>query len=237
MNGYELTRIWFDFCFENPDKINPNHTAIYCFAIEHCNRLGWKEKFGFPTDLTMETLGIKSYNTYIKYLNDLVGFGFIKMVQKSKNQYTANIIALSNNNEAPNKALDKATAKHVSKQLQSTCESNDSINKQLNHETMNHETRGSNKKSYRFSPPSKVDVENYFIEKEIAPAIAKKESEKFWNFYDSKNWMVGKNKMKNWKSAISGWINRMGDFSKPLNNLNQIATTAPKRAPKISELD
>ncbi len=49
--------------------------------------------------------------------------------------------------------------------------------------------------------------------------------------------MVGKNKMKNWKSAISGWINRMGDFSKPLNNLNQIATTAPKRAPKISELD
>ena len=34
------------------------------------------------------------------------------------------------------------------------------------------------------------------------------EAEKFWNFYDSKNWMVGKNKMKKWQSAASGWISR-----------------------------
>jgi hypothetical protein len=31
------------------------------------------------------------------------------------------------------------------------------------------------------------------------------QADKFWNFYESKNWMIGKNKMKNWKAAIKTW--------------------------------
>lgn len=131
MNSYELSRNWFDWSFENPDKINPNHSALYFFCIEHCNRLGWKEKFGLPTTMVMEAIGIKSYNTYIKTFNDLVSFGVIKLIEKSKNQYSSNIIALSNFNKAPNKALDKANIKHLTKQSESTEESNDSINKPI----------------------------------------------------------------------------------------------------------
>lgn len=29
--------------------------------------------------------------------------------------------------------------------------------------------------------------------------------ERFWHFYESKNWMIGKSKMKSWKSAIITW--------------------------------
>ena len=131
MTGYDLSRKWFDFCFENPEKIKPNHTSMYFFAIEHCNRLGWKIKFGFPTTMVIEAIGIKSYNTYINTLNDLIEFGFIKLIEKSKNQYSANIIALSNFNKASNKALDKALIKHTIKQSESTQQSIDSIIKQL----------------------------------------------------------------------------------------------------------
>lgn len=131
MNGYELSRIWFDWCFVNPDKISPNHSALYFFCIEHCNRLGWKDKFGLPTTMAMEAIGIKSYNTYKKTLTELVDFGFIKMIQLSKNQYSANIVALSNFNKAVDKALDKALIKHSTKQVKSTRQSNDSIDKQL----------------------------------------------------------------------------------------------------------
>lgn len=135
MNIYDLSRKFWDFAFENPDKIKPNHGAMYFFAIEHCNRLGWKERFGFPTVMAMEAIGIKSYNTFINTLKELVEFGFIEMIEKSKNQYSANIIALSNFNEAHNKALDKALMKHGTKQSestqQSTGESIDSINKQI----------------------------------------------------------------------------------------------------------
>ena len=34
MNGYELSRKWFDWSFENPELVSPSHTAIYFFAIE-----------------------------------------------------------------------------------------------------------------------------------------------------------------------------------------------------------
>lgn len=138
--AYELSRNWFDWSFENPDLISPNHTALYFFIIEHCNRLGWKEKFGLPTLMAKDAIGIKSYNTYIKTLNDLVNWGFIKLLEKSKNQYSANIVALSKNNKATNKALDKAMMKHVTKQLQSTGESIDSIDKPItnNNITNNH---------------------------------------------------------------------------------------------------
>ena len=126
MNGYDLSRKWFDWSFENPERINPNHTALYFFIIEHCNRLGWKEKFGLPTTMAKEAIGIRSYNTYINTLNDLVDFGFINLIEKSKNQYSSNIVALSNFDKAPDKALDKAMIKHGTKQR----ESNSSINKQ-----------------------------------------------------------------------------------------------------------
>ncbi len=130
-NIYDLSRNWFDFCFENPDKIKPNHTALYFFCIEHCNRLGWKDKFGLPTTMAKEAIGVHSYNTYISTLNDLVSFGFIKMIQKSKNQYSSNIIELSNFNKALDKALDKAFIKHDTKQSESTEQSIDSIIIQL----------------------------------------------------------------------------------------------------------
>ena len=129
--GYELSRQWFDFSFENPEKIKPIHTAIYFFACEHCNRLGGKEKFGLPSIMTMEAIGVKSHNTYMKALNDLIKWGFIILHQKSKNQYSANIIAISKYNKALYKALDKAFIKHDTKQSDSTIQSTVDIDKPI----------------------------------------------------------------------------------------------------------
>ena len=78
----------------------------------------------------MEAVGIKNWRTYSKVLNELVDFGFIKMIEISKNQYSSNIIAIVKNTKAPTKALDKALQKHSTKQGQSTV----SIDKQLNKE-------------------------------------------------------------------------------------------------------
>ena len=141
MNSYELSRKFVDFSFENPTKIKPNHYALYFFAIEHCNRLGWKKEYGLPTTMTMEAIGIRSYNTYIKTFNDLVDFGFFTLKERSKNQYSANIIELSNFNKALNKALDKAFIKHATKQSESTEQSKCSIDKPINKEQRTIEQR------------------------------------------------------------------------------------------------
>ena len=136
MNSYELSRAFIDYAFENPDKINPTHYAIYFFAIEHCNRLGWKRKFGLPSQMVMEAIGVKNWRTYIKCFNDLVEFGFIEVIEKSKNQYSSNIIAIVKNTKATTKALDKALQKHSTKQGKSIV----SIDKQINKEQLNNIT-------------------------------------------------------------------------------------------------
>lgn len=136
-NGYQLSRDWFDFCFENPERISPNHTALYFFCIEHCNRLGWKEKFGLPTEMAKDALGIKNYRTFAKTFKDLIDWGFIKLIQRSHNQYSANIIAIVKNTKAHTKALDKAMQKHSQKQRECiVC-----IDKQRNKETNKQENK------------------------------------------------------------------------------------------------
>lgn len=151
MDVFKMSRAWFDWCFENPELVSPNHSAVYFFAIEHCNRLGWKKKFGFPSQMAMEAVGIKSYNTYIKTFNNLVEWGFFDLLEKSKNQYSANIIALSNFDKALNKALDKAMIKHTTKR----CESKSSINIQ---ETNIHKTKEKDKKE-NLPIPDFIDAE------------------------------------------------------------------------------
>jgi hypothetical protein len=142
MNSYELSRSFTDWAFDNPEKIKPIHYAIYFFSIEHCNRLGWKNKFGLPSQMVMESIGVKNWRTYAIGLNDLVEWGFISMVEVSKNQYSSNIISLSatvKNTKADTKALDKALSKHSQKQHTKQSQSTVSIDKQFNNITKNKE--------------------------------------------------------------------------------------------------
>lgn len=57
----------------------------------------------------------------------------------------------------------------------------------------------------RFVPPTVDEVRAYCQEKNLSV-----DPQRFVDFYESKGWMVGKNKMKNWHSAISGWNAREG---------------------------
>ena len=52
----------------------------------------------------------------------------------------------------------------------------------------------------RFKKPTLEDVLSYCVERENAV-----DGEKFFNFYESNGWKVGKNPMKDWKAAIRTW--------------------------------
>jgi len=108
MNGYNLTRTWFNFRYDNPDKCKSVHTELYLFIVDLWNRLGQKEKFGLSTFNTMELLNIGSRNTYYKILKDLEDFGFIKTIQKSENQHQSRIIAISKIEQPSKQSLDQA---------------------------------------------------------------------------------------------------------------------------------
>jgi len=193
LNSYELSRRWFDFAFDNPEKVSPNHVAIYFFAIEHCNRLGWKTKFGFPTQMAMDALGIKKHQTYIRYFNDLVDWNFFDLIQKSQNQYSANIISLVSDMPKNGKALDKAIITHAANQTetngQSNGQSNSSIDKQVNKEQINK------------GIPTFIEFRDYALQNK--PLANIKDLKLKYDSWVANGWKDGNNKkIVNWKSKI-----------------------------------
>jgi len=157
MNGYNLTRNWYSHKFENPDKVKHVHSDLYFYIVDLWNRLGQKDKFGLPTDVTMESVGIKSYNTYSKALKDLIEFGFVVLVADSKNQHSSKIIALSKNDKAIDKAIDKA---HIKAMDNSIDKSVDTIDKQLNKET----TKQRNKETIIVVTDQKTNFKKWNLE-------------------------------------------------------------------------
>lgn len=73
-------------------------------------------------------------------------------------------------------------------------------------------------KTSGFQPPSQKEVEQYCIEKTYSI-----DAESFICFYESKGWMVGKNKMKNWKASLTNWQKRGN------NNGQQTTTSRAKQ--------
>ena len=226
MNSYELSRKFCDWAFENPDKIKPIHYAIYFFSIEHCNRLGWKDKFGLPSQMVMEAIGVKNWRTYSSGLNDLVDFGFFKMIEISKNQYSSNIIGIVKNTKAHTKAhtkaLDKALSKHSTKHSTKHSQSIVSIDKQLNNEQVT------------IKQINKIDkipsLDEFFFYAQSIPEFKNDfEQLKFsiqakYETWVSDDWKDGHGiKIKNWKTKLKNTLPYLkkvnnGNTQQPTNN-------------------
>jgi len=54
-----------------------------------------------------------------------------------------------------------------------------------------------------FNRPTLEELKNYCLERKNNV-----DAEAFLDFYDSKDWKIGKNKMKNWKAAVRTWERR-----------------------------
>ena len=66
----------------------------------------------------------------------------------------------------------------------------------------------SNNNTKVFTPPTLQEITEYAKERNSCV-----DPDRFFNFYESKGWMVGKSKMKKWKSAFSNW--ETDDKAKP----------------------
>ena len=72
----------------------------------------------------------------------------------------------------------------------------------------------SNKKAL-FKKPTLDEVKNYCILRKNNI-----EAESFIDFYESKDWLIGKNKMKNWKACVRTWESREKKNPKTMSKLD-----------------
>ena len=79
------------------------------------------------------------------------------------------------------------------------------IDKDIDIDIKEKEVKKEKSPTSRFIPPTLEDIKNYCIERNNLV-----DAERFYDFYSSKGWYVGKNKMKDWKAAIRTWEKEAG---------------------------
>lgn len=77
------------------------------------------------------------------------------------------------------------------------------------------DNKENNTKEKRFTPPTLEEVKAYCDERKNSV-----DPDTFINFYESKGWFVGKNKMKDWKAAVRTWENKNRDNKSNKNQFN-----------------
>lgn len=144
-----------------------------------------------------------------RFLSLLESEGMVEL-RTEQGETIVNLCNYSNYNQS--KATNETPNETAPKQPQN----NNGTNKKKDNKA-NNGIKKERSKTICFSPPSVKQVFNFFSEKEMCSTDADTEANKFINYYESKNWMVGRSNMKNWKAAANSWVIRKKEFEKEKN--------------------
>lgn len=100
---------------------------------------------------------------------------------------------------------------------------------------INHDIKEFTQQKSNFVSPTLSDVYQEMLTK-TDEYNADIQATRFHSYYESNGWMVGKNRMKNWKSAVSGWINRSKIEKKPVTSEDIKKSIKSIANRKLSEL-
>ena len=84
----------------------------------------------------------------------------------------------------------------------------------------------------RFTPPTLENVIGYCREKGYSV-----DAERFIDFYSSKGWMIGKNRMKDWKAAVRNWARQEKQLGQPVKEVGTKFSNFEQRDYDFDELE
>ena len=84
-------------------------------------------------------------------------------------------------------------------------------------------SQSSNSSSKKFVKPTVEEIRAFCAEKNLLNVDA----ESFIDFYESKGWLVGKSKMKDWRASVRNWNRRNNEESKAAGNYASYPTEFP----------
>lgn len=176
-------------------NINDRLVFIHCLLSANWED-GWFEGVKIPRgsfatsykNLAKEVgISVQSLRTSLEHLKSTNN-----ITHETNRQFS--IITIKNYNKY--QIDNTATNKRLTNEQQTI--NNNIINN--NKEELNKESISKDIPKKVFIKPSIEEIQNYCNERNNTV-----DANRFYNFYESKGWMVGKNKMKDWKAAVRTW--------------------------------
>ncbi len=157
--------------------LSPQEHDLYYYLLHKSNRLNWKNPFNQPTDVICAILGTNR-NSFSARRRRLQELGLIRFRQGKARNRPAEYSIVYNSPDEPSLSTIKP------KGIKNTVKTD----------------KRREKPKGTFIVPFQEDVVKYCsLRKNDVDA------QLFFDFYQSKNWMIGRNKMKDWKAAVRTW--------------------------------
>ena len=187
-------------------KEKPNYYAILTADVRYNKNLTPNAKLLFAEITALENMNGqcfasnryfadlygKSKTSISKWISQLVAFGYVSVAFTYKEG---------------SKEIDKRYITTIKGGIEEKL--NRGIEEKLidNNTSINNNITYSNKREF-FKKPNVLEIKDYCLERNNNI-----DADSFFDFYESKNWFVGKNKMKDWKASIRTWERRSLDQS------------------------
>ena len=98
---------------------------------------------------------------------------------------------------------------------------NNNVNNNLNNNDNSNDNVLNKRETKRFSKPTIEEIETYISENSYSIS-----AKTFYDYYEANGWMVGRNKMKDWKAAVRSWNSK--EWNKA-SSANDGKTTGTRR--------
>ena len=178
-------------------KEQPNYYAILSAEVRYDNRLKANVKLlyaeitalcgmnaeCFASNKYFSDLYGKSKTSISVWVSELVKYGYVK-VHYTYKEGTKEIL-----NRHISILKGGVEVKEITPYKKTSKSNTTSIN-----------TMSSNTKGVSFKKPTVIDIKEYCTERKNSV-----DAETFFDFYESKGWVVGKSSMKSWKACVRTW--------------------------------
>ena len=186
--------------------IETNHLSsasqlLWYKLISINNRSNWSEWIQVDNQRLKAMIQVSRDDTFIKIRNELIQAGLIEY-QKGKKGYPSKYHLVSftciygGNNVGENEVQNVEEIVGESVTIYKLNKNKTNKKKDTNVSKEKSASAANN----RFVPPTLEEVQAYCQERGN-----KVDAEQFVGFYTAKNWMLGKNKMKDWKACVRTW--------------------------------
>lgn len=201
----------FDDWVDENESLSPTARLLYIQLLQRCNKARWIQPFTVSLSRLAFKTGL-SISGVQKARNQLKQYGLIDWKSRSGQQsaeYTI-ISLVSTEYQQTYQQQEQQQYQQVEQQpyqqpyhieRHKTKDINTTSNEVVYVEQTKDDPKPKRKsKTKPFVKPTIEEIRAYIDEKGVSV-----DAEKFYHFYESKGWMVGKNKMKSWTSAIQTW--------------------------------
>ena len=181
---------------------------------QRINGYTWVDYNKILSDIPL--LRIKSKGALSRRVKKMEASGFIKLIERRKNGHKLKYFALTKKSDSLfTQTHDPIHENENPIHLNSyPIDENEPISTIKDYTNKNNIIK--NKRVLSFFKPTIDDVKLYCLERNNNI-----DAETFFDFYESKDWLVGKNKMKNWKASVRTWEKREQNKSQKMSKIHQ----------------